>query len=61
LGGRQPGLDFAVVEMGGGFDMVAAADRPIRPPRPHAATPEELAAHRGLLATIANAMWNLAG
>lgn len=61
LGGRQPGLDFAVVEsaetpMGG-----VVQNRPARPPRPHAATPEELVAHRALLATLSNAMWNLAG
>lgn len=61
LGGRQPGLDFAVVETAGGFDMVAVADRPVRPPRPHAATAEELAAHQALLATISDAMWNLEG
>jgi DNA polymerase-3 subunit epsilon len=61
LGGRQPGLDFATVETAGALDLTSFEDRPIRPPRPHAATPEELAAHRALLATISNAMWNLAG
>lgn len=61
LGGRQPGLDFAVVEAAGALGLAAFEDRPIRPPRPHAATPEELAAHHALLATISNAMWNSAG
>lgn len=61
LGGRQPGLDFAVVETAAIFDTASFGDRPIRPPRPHAATPEELAAHRALLATISNAMWDSPG
>ena len=61
LGGRQPGLDFAVVEAAAVFDTAMFGDRPIRPPRPHAATPEELAAHRALLATISNAMWDSPG
>jgi DNA polymerase III subunit epsilon len=61
LGGRQPGLDFAIVETATVFDAATFGDRPIRPPRPHAATPEELAAHHALLATISNAMWDLPG
>lgn len=61
LGGRQPGLDFAVVEAAGVLDLASFEDRPVRPPRPHVATSEELAAHQALLATISNAMWNLAG
>lgn len=61
LGGRQPGLDFAIVQPAGVVDLASFKDRPIRPPRPHAATPEELAAHQALVATISNAMWTLAG
>jgi DNA polymerase-3 subunit epsilon len=61
LGGRQPGLDFALVEAGGGMQITAIADRPVRPPRPHVASAEELAAHQALLATISNPMWNSAG
>lgn len=61
LGGRQPGLDFAVVETGGALAVATIVDRPVRPPRPHAATPEELVAHRALLATIKTPMWDLAG
>jgi len=60
LGGRQPGLDFALVEADGGMQITAIADRPVRPPRPHAASVEELAAHQALLATISNPMWNAA-
>jgi DNA polymerase III subunit epsilon len=58
LGGRQPGLDFAVVNAAGGLQITAIADRPVRPPRPHAASPEELTAHHALLATITNPLWN---
>ena len=61
LGGRQPGLDFAVVDAAGGMHITAIADRPVRPPRPHAASAEELAAHQALLATISNPLWNTAG
>jgi DNA polymerase-3 subunit epsilon len=60
LGGRQPGLDFAVAQTVEAFDAAAIGDRQIRPPRPHTATVEELAAHQALLATINNAMWSLA-
>jgi DNA polymerase-3 subunit epsilon len=61
LGGRQPGLDFAMNETAGVMQITAIADRPVRPPRPHTATPEELAAHQALLATINNPLWILAG
>jgi DNA polymerase-3 subunit epsilon len=61
LGGRQPGLDFALsgaaVE---GYAGAAPLARPPRPPRPHAPTLEELAAHQALLATITQPLW-LAG
>jgi DNA polymerase-3 subunit epsilon len=59
IGGRQPGLDFAVAEAIGTAYVAAAGDRPVRPPRPHAASEEELLAHRALLATIANPLWEL--
>ena len=61
LGGRQPGLDFAVVEAGGASVVTSAEDRPVRPPRPHTASPEELVAHRALLATISNPLWSSVG
>jgi DNA polymerase-3 subunit epsilon len=61
LGGRQPGLDFAMTDTVGIMQITAIADRPIRPPRPHAATAEELAAHQALLATISNPLWSLVG
>jgi DNA polymerase-3 subunit epsilon len=61
LGGRQPGLDFATTETLGVMHITAIADRPVRPPRPHAASAEELAAHRALLAAITSPLWSLAG
>lgn len=61
LGGRQPGLDFAVAEAIDAAFVTAIVDRPVRPPRPHTASEEELLAHRALLATIASPLWELAG
>jgi DNA polymerase-3 subunit epsilon len=61
LGGRQPGLDFAMSETVGIMQIAAIADRPVRPPRPHTASVEELAAHRALLEAISNPMWSLSG
>ena len=61
LGGRQPGLDFAVGDIADVGYIATIEDRPIRPPRPHAASPEELVAHQALLATITNPMWGSAG
>jgi DNA polymerase III subunit epsilon len=60
LGGRQPGLDFAVVDAAAVLQIAATEDRPVRPPRPHTASAEELAAHQALLATISNPLWNSA-
>jgi DNA polymerase III subunit epsilon len=57
LGGRQPGLDFAVGDTVGAAYVSAIVDRPVRAPRPHTATPEELAAHQALLAAITNPLW----
>ncbi|HEX3953347.1 MAG TPA: DNA polymerase III subunit epsilon [Stellaceae bacterium] len=60
LGGRQPGLNFA---MSGSIDMMGIAgqlapSRPPRPPRPHMPTAEELAAHQAMLATaIKSPLW----
>jgi len=61
LGGRQPGLDFATADMTGASYVATIEDRPVRPPRPHAASLAELAAHQALLTTITNPMWNSLG
>lgn len=56
IGGRQPGLDFAVGA--GGIDLsILPASRPPRPPRPHAPLPEELAAHQAMLGILKQPMW----
>jgi len=55
IGGRQPGLDLAVVAAGS--RLLDPLDRPARPPRPHAATPEELIAHALLLQKLKDPIW----
>jgi DNA polymerase-3 subunit epsilon len=57
LGGRQPGLDFVATPVAAAASTWISADRPVRPPRPHAASPEELVAHAALLQSIANPLW----
>ena len=53
LGGRQPGLEFVAP----GEPAIVSCERVARPPRPHAASAEELLAHRATLAMIADALW----
>ena len=55
IGGRQPGLDLAAA-VAGARD-VAVIERPARPPRPHAPSGEELAAHAALLAKLKQPLW----
>jgi len=52
LGGRQPGLDFALPA-----DVVVAAERISRPARPHAPSAEELIAHQAMLQIISDPIW----
>ncbi len=52
LGGRQPGLDFSLPA-----DLVIAAERISRVPRPHVPSAEELIAHQALLQTITDPIW----
>ncbi|MGZ6213191.1 MAG: DNA polymerase III subunit epsilon [Candidatus Binataceae bacterium] len=55
VGGREPGLALAVAD-----NIVAATsvqERVMRVPRAHAASPHELAAHAGFIATLKNAIW----
>lgn len=62
LGGKQPGLDFAVREFGEGTDLVGIAhSRPPRAARPHAPSSDELAAHQAMLAAIKMPLWLAAG
>lgn len=57
IGGRQAdlGLDLAATTAAPVVTPVAA--RPVRPPRPHAPTPEELERHRRFLESIPDALW----
>jgi DNA polymerase III subunit epsilon len=62
LGGRQPGLDFALTAAAVTDIAVAAPqDRPPRPPRPHAPSVEELVAHQAMLAALSQPLWLSAG
>lgn len=58
LGGRQPGLDFTAISIGEAADGIGVPrGRPTLPARPHAASVEELAAHRAMLAAITAPLW----
>ena len=62
-GGRQIGLGLVaeVIEAGTGVDAAAPEATivaTIRPPRPHAPSPEELERHAAFLARIENPIWN---
>ena len=61
LGGRQPGLDFVAATNAEATLGAMPANRIARPPRPHAASAVELAAHAALLRAIANPLWAAAG
>ena len=55
IGGRQPGLVLGVEVS----STVIEVQRVARPPRPHAASAEELAAHRAFLdKAVKNALWD---
>ncbi|MCY3755432.1 MAG: DNA polymerase III subunit epsilon, partial [Alphaproteobacteria bacterium] len=57
-GGRQPGLAFQAGAGGdaGTVEKTQAANL-FRPPRPHAPTPEELAAHKAFIAGLKDPVW----
>ncbi len=57
LGGRQPGLDFALSTLAAVDVAGAPQGRAPRPPRPHAASAAELAAHQAMLAAIKAPLW----
>ncbi len=56
LGGRQPGLDFALPA-----DDVVAVERIARAPRPHAPSAEELIAHQAMLRLVTEPIWLMEG
>jgi DNA polymerase-3 subunit epsilon len=59
LGGRQPGLDFLVGDRSTAIS-IAQVRRDVRPPRPHAPEPGELAAHQTMLAMLKDPLWLIA-
>ena len=61
LGGRQRGFDFSATDADELTIAIGPAQgRPALPPRPHAASAAELAAHQAMLAAIKAPLW-LAG
>jgi DNA polymerase-3 subunit epsilon len=60
-GGRQRDLGLAPeLEGRGAAILVVPHNRPVRPPRPHAPTPAELAAHATFLKQLTDPLWLLA-
>ena len=55
IGGRQRGFDLAREEKAQAIR--AAARRPVRPPRPHAPSAEELEAHAEMVGTLSDPIW----
>ncbi len=53
IGGRQPGLVLSVQSV----EASVMVQRNVRPPRPHAPTEDELAAHTAFVAKIPGALW----
>ena len=56
-GGRQRDLGLAPELLGVAVVLLTAANLPVRPARPHAASAAELAAHAAFLAQISSPMW----
>jgi DNA polymerase-3 subunit epsilon len=56
IGGRQPGLELAT-QSRAAAGRVRKVERPLRPARPHAPTPEEEAAHALMLEKLSGAIW----
>ncbi len=59
-GGREPGLVFAEESAGAGPLAAIVVNRPLRAPRPHAPSAEELAAFEAFLDKIADPIWRRA-
>ena len=60
IGGREPGLALGAAASAENRAGAEAASRPrdVRPPRPHAASEEELAAHAAFLAKLKQPIWS---
>ncbi|NKB43198.1 MAG: DNA polymerase III subunit epsilon [Alphaproteobacteria bacterium] len=59
IGGREPGLGLAADERSGKVEKAIKIDRPIRPSRPHDASPDEHRAHAAFLEKIQNPIWKI--
>ena len=57
VGGRQVGLDLVLQSSAPAGSRAPLAERIARPPRPHAPSPEELAAHAALVAKLKDPIW----
>ncbi len=58
IGGRQQGLGLAGFDVGGQAMSTTPVNRgPARPPRPHAPTEDELAAHAAFVAKLKDPLW----
>jgi DNA polymerase-3 subunit epsilon len=57
IGGRQQGLGLAGLDVGDTVLAAQAPRGPARPVRPHAASPEELAAHVAFVAKLKDPLW----
>ncbi|MCW0233087.1 MAG: DNA polymerase III subunit epsilon [Ferrovibrio sp.] len=57
IGGRQQGLGLAGSEAGESLMATLQQRGPARPPRPHAASAEELAAHAAFVGKLKDAIW----
>jgi DNA polymerase III subunit epsilon len=55
IGGRQP--DLALVQQAGAATARPARERVVRPARPHAPSPAELAAHEAFLEKLSSPIW----
>ena len=58
IGGRQAGFDLEQAEVRAAAAIIAAQG-PARPPRPHAASLEELVAHAALLDKLKQPLWRM--
>jgi DNA polymerase-3 subunit epsilon len=56
MGGRQP--DLGLVRQAAIAVAMEARERIVRPARPHAPSPAELAAHEAFLAQLSNPIWH---
>jgi len=56
IGGRQPGLELATESRASKVEA-QRVERPLRPARPHAPSPEEEAAHAQLIASLSDPIW----